>query len=378
MRPQTLPKLRGSTDIFCSIRQAQWYQEQPPTIESRKSITAGIRMKRTIIEVAKLAAVSPKTVSRVINNEPGVRESTKKRVWKAAKLINYRPSLCARQLKGAATSIGFVYDALNCYYVMNFQQGILNTCLANGLELFIRPLNINSDGIVDQVLEMVERTHLSGLILTPPFSEMTELLSALNREKVSFVKVVSSHQQVDSCTVSINDFQAAYDLTQHLLKLNHHKLAFLKGSSNHFSTEQRLAGTLACLTDNQFPLQYFQVIDGEYSFVSGRIRASYLFNQEVRPSAIIACNDEIAAGALYAAQEHRLSVPKELSVVGFEDSPISRQVWPNLTTANQNNIEIAQAASELLVANIKKQPPPPMRVFTPRLVIRASTLHAAN
>lgn len=335
-------------------------------------------MKRTIIEVAKLAAVSPKTVSRVINNEPSVKESTKERVWKAAKLINYQPSLCARQLKGAVTTIGFVYDALNSHYVIDFQQGILKTCLTNGLELFIRPSDANSSNILNDVLAMVERSHLSGLVLTPPFSEMPELLNALNRANVPFVKVVSGHRQVDSSTVSINDFQAAYDLTQHLLQLNHHKLAFLKGNGNHLSTEQRLAGTLACLTDHQIPLKYCQVIEGEYSFISGRIRASYLFNQEVRPSAIIACNDEIAAGALYAAQEHRLSVPRDLSVVGFEDSPISKQVWPNLTTANQNNIEIAQAASELLVANIKKQPPPPMRVFTPRLVIRASTLHAVN
>lgn len=330
-------------------------------------------MKNTLIDVAKLASVSPKTVSRVMNNEPRVKEETKQRVWQAARLLNYQPSLCARQLKGAATSIGFIYDSLNSHYVVDFQRGILQTCHNNALELIIRPSNISSGETVREVLDMVKRSRLSGLVLTPPFSEMPSLLQELEQAEITFVKVVSSKQTPDDMSVSINDYQAAYDVAQHLIDLGHSDIAFLKGNNDHLSTEQRLLGVLSCFAANSMPEQRCQIMEGEYSFGSGRLRGNHLLSGENRPTAVIACNDEIAAGVLYAAQEQGISVPEELSVVGFEDSPISRQVWPNLTTANQNNVSVAQAATELLIAKIKKHSPPKERGFTPALITREST-----
>ena len=334
-------------------------------------------MKNTLIDVAKLASVSPKTVSRVMNNEPRVSEETKQKVWQAARLLNYQPSLCARQLKGAATSIGFIYDALNSHYVVDFQRGILKSCQDNALELIIRPSTLNTEDIVRDIIAMVKRSRLSGLVLTPPFSEIPSLLAELEAEEVNFVKVISAKQNPDDITVNINDFQAAYDVAKHLIELGHTKIAFLKGNNEHCSTEQRLSGVLSCLTDNKLSANDCEIVEGEYSFASGKLRGNKLLGSDNPPTAIIACNDEIAAGVLYAAQQNNVSVPHQLSVVGFEDSPISWQVWPSLTTANQNNVTVAQAATEVLVAKIKKRSPPKERGFVPALITRDSTARPA-
>lgn len=329
-------------------------------------------MRVTMMDVAELAGVSSKTVSRVINKQQYVCPFKKEKVWEAINELNYHPNVAARQLCGAPSSIGFVYDNPNSHYIIECQKGILGICLEEGLELFIRPCQASSATICDEITAMVRRSQMAGLVLTPPLSEMPTLLARLDEENICYVKITSGNSSDDDRTICIDDFNAAAELTQYLIDLGHKNIAFLQGNKAHSSAFQRFSGYLTKLNKNKiFPNEEL-ILDGIFSFESGVEGAFQLLTGANKPTAIFACNDEIAAGCLFVANFMGISVPEQLSVVGFEDSPFSRQTLPRLTTAKQSTDLVAKAATQLLISLIRKNNKPQSRVFTPKLVVRDS------
>jgi LacI family transcriptional regulator len=229
------------------------------------------KSKATIKDVAKLAGVSFKTVSRVINKEGTVGQELQDKVMQAVKALNYQPNLSARLLRGAASSIGFIYDNPNSNYVIDMQKGILGECRRQGYELVIHPCNSKADDIIDEVLNMVDRSQVGGLVLTPPMSEMPEVLSALGKRKIPFVRILSGSQAPDKkgpC-IFIDDRTAAYKITQYLIDLGHKAIAFLGGEEAHKSSGERLEGYKAALKANKITLDKKLILPGEYSFESG-------------------------------------------------------------------------------------------------------------
>lgn len=336
-------------------------------------------MKVTINDVAKLAAVSIKTVSRVMNNEPSVRQDTFDKVMAAVKQLQYQPNAAARNLASSKSySIGYVYDNPNAYYIIDMQNGLLEACRKHGYELLIHPTNAKSTGIVEEVLELVKQSRLAGLVLTPPFSEMPELAIALDKKDIDYVRIISGSTPSDKLKncVLVDDFTAAFRITNHLLDQGHTRLAFLCGDEEHSSSGERLAGFEAALTKRGIAVNHNYIIPGTYSFESGVQGAQKLLAMAEKPTAIFACNDEIAAGALFCARLSQIGIPEQLAIAGFENSPFSRQTWPPLTTANQPNKTIARQAAELLFKACKQgaklnnfeQP-----VFVPELLVREST-----
>jgi len=325
------------------------------------------------MDVAELAGVSSKTVSRVINKQSYVCPFKKERVLQAVKALNYHPSATARQLCGAPSSIGFVYDNPNSHYIIECQKGILEVCLQEGLELFIRPCKASSPTICDDIVTMVKRSQMAGIVLTPPLSEMPKLLAKLDEENICYVKITSGKSSDDDCTVCIDDFNAAADLTQYLVDLGHKDIAFLQGDKSHGSAQQRFLGYLAKLNKNKICPNEDFILDGIFSFESGVDGAFQLLTGENKPTAIFACNDEIAAGCLFTAGFMGISVPEQLSIVGFEDSPFSRQTLPGLTTAKQSTDLVAKTATQLLISLVRKSTKSESRVFTPEMVVRDST-----
>ncbi|WP_341939493.1 LacI family DNA-binding transcriptional regulator [Marinimicrobium sp. C2-29] len=335
-------------------------------------------MKPTIKDVAKSAGVSFKTVSRVINRESSVGEEIQGKVWKAIKELNYQPNLSARGLRGSSSSIGFIYDNPNSNYVIEMQRGILKECHNQGYELVIHPCDAKAPGLISEIFNMVDRSRVGGLVLTPPISEIPEVLDALRERNIRFVRILSGSQAPDnrSPCVFVDDRTAAYRITQYLIDLGHRDIAFLSGDEEHKSSSERLAGFKSALKDNQIKANNRLILKGEFSFESGVKRTRQLLARSSRPTAIFACNDEIAAGTLFAARLHGLDVPRDLSIVGFEDSPFSRQAWPNLTTAQQPNTEIACTATRLLTEQIRRkkgEKASESEGYYPQLIVRDST-----
>lgn len=333
-------------------------------------------MKVTINDVAKYAGVSIKTVSRVTNNEPSVKQATVDKVNEAIKALNYQPNLAARNLAGTKSyAIGFIYDNPNAYYIIDMQNGILSACKDKGYELVIHPCNAKSETICYELTALVKYSRLAGLVLTPPLSEDPKVLKALTEIDANYVRIIAGEKDNDQngLTILVNDKFGAVQITQHLIDLGHKHIAFLSGDLHHESTKERLLGFKQALTINNLKLNENYIIEGKYSFESGVDGANKLIKLKNRPTAIVACNDEIAAGALFAARLAGLDIPVDLSIVGFEDSPFSRQTWPKLTTVHQPNAEIAQVATELLIAKRREQDAIYSRTFTPEPIIRDSS-----
>lgn len=334
-------------------------------------------MKATINDVAKQAGVSIKTVSRVMNNEPSVRQPTREKVMAAVEALNYQPNLAARNLAGSkAYSIGYVYDNPNAYYVIDMQNGILSACKKQGFELVIHPCDSTKPDIIEEITAMVKKSRLAGLVLTPPFSESPEFVSKIKELDVNIVRIMSGDVAPDNLTpcVMINDRQAAYSITEHLISLGHKKIGFIAGGMEHKSTVERLNGYKDALTKHNIDINENFIRDGEYSFESGVEGAKTLMSGAEKPTAIFSCNDEIAAGALFASRLMDIAIPEQLSIAGFEDSPFSRQTWPKLTTAHQPNQAIAENAASLLIAHTRKQTKAiEEKLYTPELVVRDST-----
>lgn len=336
--------------------------------------------KVTISEVANLAGVSIKTVSRVINKEPTVRASTIEKVQEAIASLNYTPNLAARNLAGTTSySVGFIYDNPNAYYIIDMQKGILDQCHQHGYDLIIHPCNSRSDTVIEEISNMVRTSRMAGLVLTPPFSESAVILSALSQLNIHIVRIISGsdHLFPEMGCINIDDKKAAETITTHLIALNHEEIAFIAGDAIHKSTTERLSGFLATLDQHQ--LTPNNVIHASYAFDAGVEACKTLLAQPQKPSAIFACNDEIAAGVLFAARLMGVDVPEQLSIVGFENSPFSRQTWPKLTTAEQNTCEVAASATMMLINRIRQsQHAKPNNkdnnhTFTPEVIVRDST-----
>ncbi len=340
-------------------------------------------MKATINDVAKLSGVSIKTVSRVMNNEPSVRQLTREKVQSAVKELNYQPNLAARNLAGTKSyTVAYVYDNPNAYYVIDMQEGILAACREQGFELLINPCDSQQENITDDIINTIKHARVAGLVLTPPFSENPNFVKRITDLDINVVRIMSGDTAPDELSpcVMVNDRDAAQTITQHLIDLGHSKIAFIAGEAEHMSTIERYKGYRRALKANDIDFNKNLLIEGEYSFESGVNGAKQLMSLENsaddRPSAIFSCNDEIAAGALFAARLMNINIPEQLSIAGFENSPFSRQTWPKLTTANQPNKEIAKNAASLLISQVRKQKSNNETCqYVPQLVVRDSTGH---
>ncbi|MBR0343817.1 MAG: LacI family DNA-binding transcriptional regulator [Rudaea sp.] len=334
----------------------------------------------TIKDVALRAKVSLKTVSRVVNQEQSVLESTRKRVERAIAELNYQPDQSARSLRSAKSyTLGMVYDNPNAYYVIAMQNGVLSVCRETGFDLNIHPCDSNSPELAEELRELVQRSRLAGLVLAPPMSERMELIHFLATNKIKFVRILSAAEDPRDgfpC-VFVDDRDAAYAVTEHLIQLGHQRIGFLWGGKAHRSSPERYQGYEDALKHYGIALDKALIVEGDYSFDDGFRGARRLLALKSPPTAIFGSNDEIAAGVLAAAKAANLNVPFDLSIAGFEDSPFSRQCWPALTTAKPATEDISRRATERLIAELKHGRHAEQSIdnvgFSPTLVIRGST-----
>jgi LacI family transcriptional regulator len=336
--------------------------------------------KPTIKDVAARAEVSLKTVSRVINDEPGVQQRTRTRVQKAISELRYRPDPSARSLRSArAHAIGLLYDNPNPYYVIAVQNGVLSVCRETGYGLQIHPCDSSSPDLAAEIFGLVRHTRLAGIVLAPPMSERLELVEQLVAQGIRLVRIVSAAADPHdgSACVYVDDRDAAYAITEHLIQLGHTRIGFLWGGKSHGSSWERHTGYADALHDYGIPADDRLVVEGDYSFDDGFRGARRLLALPEPPTAVFGSNDEIAAGVLAAARSLGLNVPYDLSIAGFEDSPFSKQSWPTLTTAKQATEEIARHATRRLLKELRRTPDTPPdednEGFSPQLVVRGST-----
>ncbi len=337
------------------------------------------RTRATIDDVAERAGVSIKTVSRVLNNESSVRAETRERVMNSAKALNYRPNVAARTLAGARSYlIGMLYDSATANYVSEIQAGALAECRKRGYHLLVEQCPIEDPTALSNLDSLVGYSRLDGIILTPPVCDNAPTLELLRKHAVPYVSIAPERKRDIAPYVYIDDFRAAYQLTTILIELGHRKIAIIKGHPDHSSAHLRFKGYLSALDAHGIAPNKTYMRQGRYTYVSGIRCAEQLLALADRPTAIFAANDDMAAAAITVAHKRGLTVPGDLSVAGFDDTPMAQFLWPQLTTVRQPVAEMASAAAELLFHVLGKrgadgEGAPAHRLLDFQIIMRDST-----
>ena len=297
-----------------------------------------------IEDVAEAANVSMKTVSRVLNNEPNVAAETRRRVEAAVQTLQYRPNPSARVLAGRRSYlIAMLYDNPSSNYLMEVELGVLDACQSQHYHLMLAPLVYGAKDIVENVEALVAQSRLDGVVLTPPITDDPALPYASVSPKEAYRRI----------GVVVDEEAAVAEMIVHLASLGHARIAHIKGHPAHGASGWRLAGYRAGLERAGLAYDDSLVVDGEFSYDSGFAATNALLDLAAPPTAIFAANDDMAAGAICAICERGLSVPKDVSVCGFDDTPIARHIYPTLTTVRQPTREMGRIAGQELLKAIR-------------------------
>ena len=332
----------------------------------------GLRKRPTINDIARLAEVSKKTVSRVINQSPYVQKETRERILAVIAEHGYAPDPQARGLAFRRSFlIGLVYDNPNPQYVVNMQLGLLDGMKGSGFELVVHPCDRASPTFLADLRSFVERQKLYGVVLTPSVSEDERAAGLLSEIGCAYVRVASVSVDAPEKMIETRDRLGGAAAAGHLAELGHRRVAHISGPATFRSSHERRRGFEEGLAERGLALEARHVREGAYTFESGIACALELLQNAPRPSAIFAGNDEMAAGVLQAARQLGLSVPGDVSVVGFDDFQIASRVWPALTTVRTPTREIGRLAAERLIGG--QAEPRAEQDRLPSLVVRDST-----
>ncbi len=308
----------------------------------------------TIHEVARHAGVSPMTVSRVVNAETNVRESTRAKVQASIQQLRYSPNLAARSLASAnAVRIGLLYSNPSAAYLSEFLVGSLEQSSQSGCQLVIEKCDgPNSERVA---IEKLAGTGADGVILPPPLCDSEEALKAVANAGIPAVVVATGRPAPAFTAVSINDFEAAHTMTRRLIALGHTRIGFIMGHPNQTASEQRYKGFVAGMEEAGLDVNPSAVAQGYFTYRSGLEAAERLLKGPRKPTAIFASNDDMAAATIAVAHRMGLDVPRDLSIAGFDDTPLATTVWPALTTVRQPIAEMAREAVKLLLDQIRRK-----------------------
>lgn len=337
--------------------------------------------RSTIDDVAALAGVSIKTVSRVVNREKNVRESTREKVEKAIAELKYRPNPSARNLAShRAHLIVLVYDDPSAYevpssgYIIKMQEGALKACRKAGFELLIHPCNYRHPRVGSELCELIDHVRPAGIIVAPPLSNMPKIVRAVKQTGTPCVRLAHGGGNGSEYTIATNDREFSAEMTRYLASLGHERIAFIKGNTMHKAVGNRFLGYRDGLKQSGLPYRDELVAQGDNSLGSGEACAGALLQREPRPTAIFCANDDMAAGVLRVATRLGIRVPEELSVAGCDDITLCRQLSPSLTTIRQPLGPMAETAALALIDGARGRPrDPKLEVLPGTLEIREST-----
>lgn len=324
-------------------------------VKSKKSQSGRRQHKNvTVRDVARLAGVSPMTVSRVINEESNVLPATRETVSRAIEQLGFSPNKAARSL-ASASPIKFSLLYINPH----------NTFLA-AILIGMFDHARQSDSIVDvtecrlgsNTLETIEELlgqGIDGFILGPPLCDSESTLNLLEKRHVPAVTIGARHGRETISSVSIDDNQAMYHLTKHVISQGHEKIAFLIGNPEQSASWLRLEGFKRAMKESGIDIRKDLVVQGRFAYLSGVEIAENLLTRDDRPTAILACNDDMAAGVITTAKQLKIRVPADLTVCGFDDTMFATTIDPPITTIHQPIAQMSRTAIKLLENCIRRK-----------------------
>jgi LacI family transcriptional regulator len=322
----------------------------------------------TIDEVAVLAKVSPMTVSRVVNGHSKVRDTTRERVMEAVKKLGYVPNAAASSLAAAQDArIALIYTDPSGAYLRELLMGTLHGAARSAAQLVIADWDELGAGTERKAARALARK-VAGVILPPPLCESKTVIDELVKAGVHVVAIASGRFNPDISGVRIDDFLAGKEITEHLIKMGHTRIACIKGNPTQTASTRRFEAGI--------PLDATLVRQGYFTYRSALPVVEELLALRKPPTAIFAGNDDMGAAAVSVAHRRGIDVPRDLSIVGFDDSSAATTVWPELTTIRQPILAMADAAIDILLRAIRRKESEPRvvvhQVVAHQLVLRDS------
>jgi len=318
-----------------------------------------MKKKSTIYDVAKIAGVSPSTVSRVMNSPEIVAEDTLQKVANAVKELSYIPNMIAANMPRKRTNyIGLIIPDITNIFFSNLVRGVQDVCEKHGYSVLV----VNSDDSQEKegrYLKLLYSRRVDGVILTvagyrqEKFPE--EELSLL--KKMDIVLIDREINGMTTPIVKVNNFAAAYSAVKYLLNMGHKKILYLAGIKGTKTNQEREKGYLSALKEAHISWEKELTADFRLDTAYQKIIHHWpqLKNSDELPTAIFAANDLMAIGALKAFAQLKVRVPEEMSIMGFDNIPFSDCTYPPLTTVAQPTYLMGQKAVEILIKLINKK-----------------------
>ncbi|WP_205028179.1 LacI family DNA-binding transcriptional regulator [Oleisolibacter albus] len=321
--------------------------------------------------VADMAGVSTATVSRALSRPEKVREDTRRRVLEAVAAIGFVPNDQARAFRRRAshTVILLVRDISNPFY-LDIYKGVEEAAFAAGYKVLMGDAR-DDDRRIRHYIDAVRERHADGLILM-----IGRLPDSLRNDRLPpLVVALEAIAGLDLPTVRVDNAAAAFEAVTHLLQLGHRRIVHITGPLGEHLGTARLEGYRRALEQAGIAYDPDLVVEGDFSLSAGRALTLGLLDRGRRFTALFAASDQMALGAIGALKSHGIQVPRDVSVVGFDDTLVAGMLDPPLTTIHQPRREIGQAAMALMIRQLKKSrsAPVPQHCFPTRLVIRSST-----
>lgn len=313
----------------------------------------------TIADVAREAECSPMTVSRVINGEENVRAGTREQVLAAIEKLNYVPNRAARSLAGGAQlRIALLFDNPSASYLSEFLMGALEEASKRDIHLVVQSCETvpESKTLISKLVD----GGIVGFILPPPLCDDQSVLDQIRDSGGIAVAVGPGRATGSHGAVLIDEFQAAFDMTRHIIGLGHKRIGFIIGNPEQMASGQRLEGYRAAMNEAGLEISDSLIAQGQFTYRSGMTAAERLLSVDRPPTAIFASNDDMAAATVAMAHRRHLDVPNDITVCGFDDTELASSIWPELTTIRQPIREMtAQAVA--MIAKVYKQKTPASR-----------------
>lgn len=331
-------------------------------------------MKVTISEVAKKAGVSKATVSRVLNQSKPVSDEIREKVMKVVNETGFNPNSIARSLVIKKTYlIGIVIPEIANPYFSQLVRGIEDEANARGYNIVI----CNADNEFEKEnksLQVLKSKQVDGIIfLTSHLLEEHNLFFKGN--SIPTVIIGTNSKEFNIPFVDIDNFTAAYDVVRYLISLGHSSIGLIRGPLTYQNVSFfRLEGYKKALQDHGLSFEEHFVKSGDYKFEGGYTAMEEFLKQDSKPTAIFAMNDEMAVGAMSCAIDRGVSIPKDMSIIGFDDISLASMVRPMLTTVHQPVYEMGVESIKSLI-NIIQYPNKKVEnaIFAHKIIQRQST-----
>jgi LacI family transcriptional regulator len=335
----------------------------------------------TLRDVADLAGVSTKTVSRVVNHQNEIRQATRLRVQAAIDQLDYRPNILARSLIHQRTNtLAVIAWGIDYFGPSRTVVGIEQEANELGYSLFLNLMN-HPDGDPEPILDSLIDRRVDGIIwAVPEVGNNRSWLCASRFDQLPPIIFLSMESRPGISVVSVDNCNGGKQAVQHLLQQGRRKIGIITGPMAWWEARERYRGWQEALGEAGLEASPSLVINSDdWSAVNGEQGMRSLLAQVPGLEAVFACNDQIALGALGIAHQMGRRVPQELAIVGFDNTPESAFFWPPLTTIYQQLINVGRIAvknlNEMIVARrMEREPQQPLSIMLkPELVIRASS-----